>query len=60
MPNFSSRVTLLLAALALGLALGACGKRGSAVYPPDSPTGGDGDRFPFVYPDPATDPAPVK
>lgn len=52
----SKRIILvLLAGLAFCGALAACGKKAAHVDPPQ---GVDDDRFPFVYPDPATDPTP--
>jgi hypothetical protein len=45
----------LLALLLLCLILAACGKRAGSVSPPDDV---ENDKFPLVYPDPATDPKP--
>jgi predicted small lipoprotein YifL len=56
MTNFTNRVMLLFFCLLLGLALSACGKRGTYLYPPSEDIE---DKFPASYPDPATDPAPV-
>ena len=53
MAKFPTKITcLLLGALALG-SLGGCGKKGSHVYAPDDL---EDDNYPFIYPDPATDP----
>ena len=48
-------VLTLFLLVALGVALSACGKRAAHVDPPDSV---EDDKYPFVYPNPATDPAP--
>jgi predicted small lipoprotein YifL len=56
MPNFAGRVTFLFLAFTLCLALGACGKRGTYIYPPSEDKD---DTFPNIYPDPATDPGYV-
>lgn len=60
MPNFAGRVIILLLGFSLCLTLGACGKRGTYIYPPSEDKE---DEYPYTYPDPATDPgtkAPTK
>lgn len=55
MPNLKKSVTILLTLLVLSAALGGCGKRAAHV---DAPGDAEQDDFPFVYPDPDTDPHP--
>ena len=49
------KTALMLACLAFGLMLAACGKKPGMVDPPPDV---ENDTFPHVYPDPSTDPKP--
>ena len=50
--SLTKTIFLLFGVLALA-SLGACGKKANHVFPPDDLAE---DNYPYIYPDPATDP----